>query len=93
MRHVGLWFLKWDGLGFLNELWQDYDSLISKTAKSVKKDMDSDFSSYGHHMWDLGKWNGISQKEERDRYQETDTNRIERNRKADGLQKKSFTYR
>ena len=34
---------------------QDYDSLISKTAKSVKKDMDSDFSSYGHHMWDLGK--------------------------------------
>jgi hypothetical protein len=32
---------------------EDYDSLIKDTAKSVTKDMDKDFSSYGHHMWDL----------------------------------------
>ena len=32
---------------------EDYDSLIQDTAKSVKADMSSDFSNYGHHMWDL----------------------------------------
>ena len=34
---------------------EDYDSLIKSTARSVKSDMAKDFSSYGHHMWDLGK--------------------------------------
>jgi len=32
---------------------EDYDSLIQNTASSVKSDMKSDFSNYGHHMWDL----------------------------------------
>ena len=32
---------------------KDYDSLIKDTAKSVKRDMSHEFSSYGHNMWDL----------------------------------------
>jgi hypothetical protein len=34
---------------------KDYNSLISDTEKSVKKDMSHEFSSYGHTMWDLNK--------------------------------------
>ncbi len=34
---------------------KDYNSLISNTEKSVKKDMSHEFSSYGHTMWDLNK--------------------------------------
>jgi hypothetical protein len=34
---------------------KDYSSLISDTEKSVKKDMNHEFSSYGHTMWDLNK--------------------------------------
>lgn len=31
----------------------DAKSLISKTESAVTNDMSKDFSSYGHHMWDL----------------------------------------